>query len=504
MNAPIRSLALTLLLLAAALPARADVADALGTPYPDPVARVDDARAAAADGGALTSWALAEALLGTHDFAESDRAFVRAREVAVRGDDLDLDQMGDLARRLRARDLRDDAIAVLERRIERTLADVPDSELLTRGERERVASAIADLKTVAELQGELLRWDESHDARERAVRVAPLYNRASELAGYLDELLWSGQTAHARSVAGRFAELEGDPDVLRKCAEVMILEGDRGESHRLLRLAVASDMEYWYFRDLLNLYLESFDPGVRWAADRDARLQELLMGRPRSAVDHLLLGAAYHAVGEREQEEQAYRSYLNTGGVTADKLHTAGDLLFEMGKTAEAFLLFQRYLAEYPDAAGEPGVLLRVVDCLERTYDLQTSFHGAFNAFGYLFLDERTPQVPVGVFSVLFNDVPLDQRLEGLEDALDRYYVDLLAVDLLWNVTALEGTGDGGEPVRRSYRRLLGYYQRYEDVARQLEICELFVQRFPDSSEANEFRFEAAAIHNSRSAYGDE
>jgi len=504
MNAPIRSLLLSALLLAAALPARGDVADALSTPYPDPVARVDAARAAAADGSALTRWALAEALLGTHAFGESDREFARAREIAVAGEELDLDALGDLARRLRARDLRDDAIAVLEHRIDGALAGVPDSELLTRGERELVSLAIEDLKTVAALHRELLRWDESHAARERAVRVARPYNRASELAEYLDELLWSGQTAHARSVASRFAELESDPDVLRKCAEVMILEGDRGESHRLLRLAVASEMEYWYFRDLLNLYLETFDPGVRWASDRDDRLAALLMGRPRAAVDHLLLGAAYHAVGERELEEQAYRSYLNTGGVTADKLRTAGDLLFEMGKTADAFLLFQRYLAEYPAAAGEPAVLLRVVDCLERTYDLKTSFHGAFNAFGYLFLDERTPQVPVGVFSLLFNDVPLDQRMEGLEDALDRYYVDLLAVDLLWNVTGLEAAGEDAEPVQRAYRRLLGYYQRYEDDDRQLEICQQFVERFPDDPEANEFRFDAAAIHNRRSDYAEE
>ena len=504
-------LVLTLLLAGLALPARAGVSDALSTPYPDPAARVGAARAAAADGSALGHWVLAEALLGVHEFADSDREFLRARSAAVQGEDLDLEQLGDLARRLRQRDLRDAAIDVLERRIERALDQVPDAELLSRTERELVSGAIDDLKTVAQLQREQLRWSEFHAARERAVTVAPDFRKATELAEYLDELMWSGQTAHARTVAERFAGLSDDTDVLRKCIEVMILEGQRDEAHRLLRLAVASDMEYWYFRDLLTQYLETFDPGVRWAADRDARLADLLLGRPMAPVDHLLLGAAYHSVGEREREEAAYRDYLDTGGVSPEKLRIAGDLLFEMGKTAEAFLLFQRYLADYPGAAEEPAVLLRVVDCLERTYDLQTSFHGAFNAFGYLFLDERTPQLPVGVFSVLFNDVPLERRLEGLEDALDRYYVDLLAVDLLWNVTRLDDGGAAAalsegdaEAIRRAYRRLLDYYRRYEDDDRQLQIAEQFIARYADDPEANEFRFEAAAIHHRRENYGDE
>jgi len=499
------------LLLATAGPARAGVADALSTAYPDPAARVEAARAAAASGTALDHWILAEALLGTHDFAESDREFLRAAAAAVQGETVELDQLGDLARRLRQRDLRDAAIDVLERRVERALAQVPDAELLSRTEKERVSGAIDDLKTVAQLHREQLRWGEFHAARDQAVTIAPDFRKASELAEYLDELMWSGQTAHARVVAERFAGLSDDTDVLRKCIEVMILEGQQAEAHRLLRLAVASDMEYWYFRDLLTQYLETFDPGVRWASDRDARLADLLLGRPLEPVDHLLLGAAYHAVGERDLEEAAYRTYLDTGGVSPAKLRVAGDLLFEMGKTAEAFLLFQRYLADYPGAAEEPAVLLRVVDCLERTYALETSFHGAFNAFGYLFLDERTPQLPVGVFSLLFNDVPLERRLEGLEDALDRYYVDLLAVDLLWNVTRLDDSPQpvarseqDAEAIRRAYRRLLDYYRRYEDDTRQLEIAELFIARYPDDTEANEFRFEAASIHHRREAYGDE
>ena len=499
------------LLLATAGPARAGVADPLSTAYPPPAARVEAARAAAASGTALDHWILAEALLGTHDFAESDREFLRAAAAAVQGETVELDQLGDLARRLRQRDLRDAAIDVLERRVERALAQVPDAELLSRTEKERVSGAIDDLKTVAQLHREQLRWGEFHAARDQAVTIAPDFRKASELAEYLDELMWSGQTAHARVVAERFAGLSDDTDVLRKCIEVMILEGQQAEAHRLLRLAVASDMEYWYFRDLLTQYLETFDPGVRWASDRDARLADLLLGRPLEPVDHLLLGAAYHAVGERDLEEAAYRTYLDTGGVSPAKLRVAGDLLFEMGKTAEAFLLFQRYLADYPGAAEEPAVLLRVVDCLERTYALETSFHGAFNAFGYLFLDERTPQLPVGVFSLLFNDVPLERRLEGLEDALDRYYVDLLAVDLLWNVTRLDDSPQpvarseqDAEAIRRAYRRLLDYYRRYEDDTRQLEIAELFIARYPDDTEANEFRFEAASIHHRREAYGDE
>jgi len=490
-----------LALFAGAPAAHGDIADVLATPYPDPQQRLTEAKGAAQFGGPQEQWVLAEALIGVHRFAESDRAFRAAASGALKGDALDLRAIGQLADRLEQRMLLEQAIQVRERRVERALADVPADGLLTRAERELAAGAMDDYKRIAELHLRLLRYDDYFAARERVLDIAPDDRRAGELASYLDELLWMERTDRALLVAQTHAELTGDVEVLRKALEVMIRERQQKEAHRMLRLAVTSSMDYWDFRYLLVEYMEVFDPGVRWAADRDERLRALLVSRPPQAIDHLLLGSAYQVVGDTELEEQAYRSYLNTGGVTAPKLRTAGDLLYGMGKTAEAFLLYQRFLAEHPEHDLEPAVLLRVVDCLERTYDLQASFHGAFNAFGYLFLDERTPQVPVGIFSVLYNDVPLQTRMDGLEDALDRYYVDLLAVDLLWNM--VERHPDAVE-TDRAFHDLLSYYQRYKDTDRQLEVCELYIQRYAHRPEANEFRFEEAAIHHQLGHYASE
>ncbi len=481
--------------------ARAGVSQVLETPYPDPWMRLEAAEAAAASGGTLEAWALAEARIGVHRFAESDRSFVRAAALAREDEALDLESVDALATRLEQRMLLDEAIALREVLVERRVAGLPVEGIRTRDERNREARAVDDLKRIARLQRRQLRWSEFDDARERALDVATGDRRVSELAEYLDLLLATDRTDRALEVARRYVDLTGDVGVLRQAIQVMIREGQRSEAHRLLRLAVASSMEFWAFRSLLVEYMETFDPGVRWATDRDERLRALILGRPLEPVDYLLLGSAYQVVGDRDAEEESYRLYLDTGGVSADKLRTVGDLMFGMGKTAEAFLLFQRYLAEYPDGPQEAQVLLRVVDCLERTYDLETSFHGAFNAFGYLFLDERTPQLPVGVFSVLYSDVPLDDRLDGLEAALDRYYVDLLALDLLWNLT--RQVPDGPE-VHQAYHRLLDTYRRYDDPERQIEVCDLFIARYPDSPDANEFRFEKAAILGQRGDAGAE
>jgi len=487
------------LLIGLGLPARAGVPDVMATAYPDPQERLATARAAAKDGGAMERWALAEALIACHRFTESDETFRQAARLATADEELPLEDLNRLAVRLEQRLLRDAAIPVIERSIERELALVSGAEVPTRADREHMAAAIDDLKWIATLHRQALRWDAFFATRERVLDLTTEGQRASELAEYLELLLEMDQTARALDVARQYADLSGDVEVLRRCIEVMVRERQGAEAQRMLRLAVQSTMEYWDFRYLLVQYMEAFDPGVRWATDRDARLEKLLMGRPVESVDYLLLGAAYQVVGDRELEEQAYRSYLNHGGVTPEKLRTAGDLLYGMGRTAEAFLLYQRFLAEYPASDLEPGVLLRVVDCLQRTYHLETSFHSAFNAFGYLFLDERTPQLPVGVFSVLYNDVPLEERLEGLEDALDRYYVDLLAVDLLWNLTRRHP--DSPE-APAAYRSLLDYYRRYDDPARQLEVCDLFIGRYGELAEANEFRFEKASIHHGRKEYG--
>ncbi len=493
-----RFICAALLALSVTLPAGASIDDVTAVAYPDPADRVQEARAAAAGGGALENWALAEALVAVHDFESSDRAFAVAARRATGSTDLDQRELGLLARRLEQRRLLGDAIGVLETRIVRALKQRDDLGAATRAGREHEATAVQDLKQVADLHKRQLRWAEFYGARERVLDAVGPERRGAELSEYLDLLLGMDQTARALVVARANADLTGDVDVLRRCAQVMIREREQTEAHRMLRLAVASSMDYWTFRSLMVDYLETFDPGIRWASDRDERLRQLLVGRPMEAVDNLLLGSAYHVVGDRDREEQAYRDYLDTGGVTPAKLRHAGDLMFGMGKTAEAFLLYQRYLAEYPSDGGEAGVLLHVVDCLERTWDLETSFHGAFNAFGYLFLDERTPQLPVGVLSVLFNDVPLQSRLEGLEDALDRYYVDLLAVDVLWNVANRHA---GTDEAMAAHRRLLDYYRRYEDDARQLEICDLFIAAYADEPEANDFRFDKAAIHNRRDEF---
>ena len=500
MSRLLTSLALALA-LAAILPAQAALEDVTSIDYPDPAARVSDARSAAAVGGALEHWTLAEALIGVHDFDGSDRSFREAARQAVATGSLDLKELGLLARRLEQRRLNGPAIDVLEHRIVRSLDEREDHGAATRAGRELEASALQDLKQVADLHKRQLRWAEFYSARERVLGAVSDARRGTELSEYLDMLLAMDQTSRALLVARAHADLTGDADVLRRCIQVMTRERQQVEAHRMLRLAVVSDMEYWTFRQLMVDYLETFDPGVRWASDRDERLSKLLLGRPLEATDHLLLGSAYHVVGDRELEEQAYRDYLDTGGVTATKLRHAGDLMFGMGKTAEAFLLYQRYLAEYPTDGGEAAVLLAVVDCLERTWDLETSFHGAFNAFGYLFLDERTPQLPVGVLSVLFNDVPLHTRVDGLEDALDRYYVDLLAVDVLWNVVRRH---EGTDEAMDAHRRLLDYYRRYEDDARQIEVCDLFIAAYADEPEANDFRFDKAAIHNRRNEFAAE
>ena len=497
----IRLLTSFVLLCAVVLPAQASLQDITSIEYPDPASRVADARSAAATGGALEHWALAEALIGVHDFDGSDRSFREAARQAVSTSSLDLQDLGLLARRLEQRRLTGVTIDVLEHRIVRALDDREEHGAATRAGRELEAMALQDLKQVASLHKGQLRWAEFYAARERVFAAVSVERRGVELSEYLDMLLVMDQTSRALVVARAHADLVGDADVLRRCVQVMIRERQQVEAHRMLRLAVASDMEYWTFRQLLVDYLETFDPGVRWASDRDDRLRKLLLGRPLEATDHLLLGSAFHVVGDRDLEEQAYREYLDTGGVTAAKLRHAGDLMFGMGKTAEAFLLYQRYLAEYPTDGSEAAVLLAVVDCLERTWDLQTSFHGAFNAFGYLFLDERTPQLPVGVLSLLFNDVPLHTRVDGLEDALDRYYVDLLAVDVLWNVARRH---EGTDEAMAAHRRLLDYYRRYEDDARQLEVCELFIASYADEPEANDFRFDKAAIHNRRNEFAAE
>jgi len=500
MRMPMRLTVLAAAMLFAA-PALGAIQDVRTNPYPDPADVLPPARDHAAAGGVVETWALAEALIGVHDFDGSDLAFRDAAKAAVAQGTLELRDLGLLAERLEQRRLWDEAIRVREHRVMRALGEIPPDGAATRAERELEATMVADLKAVADLQKRQLRWEEFHLARERVLDRVGAARRPAELAEYLDLLLQMDKTARALRVARLHVDLSGDVEVLRRCIDVMIRERQQSEAHRMLRLAVTSSMDYWDFRHLMLQFIEAFDPGVRWAPDRDERLLALLLGRPPEAVDHLLLGAAFHLVGERDREEQAYRDYLELGGVTPVKLRRAGDLMFGMGKTAEAFLLYQRYLADYADDPGLPAVQLRVVDCLQRTYDLKTSFHGAFNAFGYLLLDERAPHMPAGAFSVLFNDVPMQQRLAGLEDALDRYYVDMLAVDVLWNVTRRHPDSD---EARQAYRRLLDYYRNYEDLDRQLEVCDLFVERYADRPEANEFRFTRAAIHASRNQEAEE